>query len=62
MKQASAPWEVPKMTSFTQLEMMSQSLFMIQLPPHSYLCLNQDQDSDNDTDIDDDDDRDSDRD
>jgi len=48
------------MTSFTQLEMISQSLFMIQLPPHSYLCLNQD--SDSDTDIDDDDDRDSDRD
>eukprot|EP00435_Cladocopium_sp_Y103_P012721 s4765_g3.t1 len=35
--QASAPWDFPKMTSFTQLEMMSQSLFMIQLPPHSYL-------------------------
>eukprot|EP00438_Fugacium_kawagutii_P036285 Skav217406 [mRNA] locus=scaffold2674:101349:102426:- [translate_table: standard] len=26
------------MTSITQLEMISQSLFMIQLPPHSYLC------------------------
>eukprot|EP00439_Symbiodinium_sp_Y106_P046503 s7405_g5.t3 len=41
------------MTSATQI---SQVLFMIQLPPHSYLCLNRD--SDSDPDIDDDSDRD----
>ncbi|CAE7697924.1 unnamed protein product [Symbiodinium sp. KB8] len=34
------------MTSATQI---SQVLFMIQLPPHSYLCLNRDSDSDPDS-------------
>ncbi|OLP86595.1 hypothetical protein AK812_SmicGene32277 [Symbiodinium microadriaticum] len=60
---ASAPQALPATTSpeavssrhpsdMTSATQISQVLFMIQLPPHSYLCLNRD--SDSDPDIDDD--------